>query len=159
MSGMLELAPRDKSGPWSEMRSSFRSFHERWLGFASRRGDVGEIPEGEGRSYSVNGRMVAVFLSGGEYYAISDTCPHMGASLGAGALEDNAVSCPWHCWRFSIKDGAWLDAPNSKLRADCFAVRVEDEEIQVLVPDPPPRGAVAPVSEPTPAPQPTPSNG
>ena len=105
--------------------------------------DVGEIPEGEGRSYSVNGRMVAVFLSGGEYFAISDTCPHMGASLGAGALEDGAVSCPWHAWRFNIKDGSWLDAPNSKLRADCFAVRVEDDEIQVLVPDPPPRGAVA----------------
>ena len=108
--------------------------------------DVGEIPEGEGRSYSVNGRMVAVFLSGGEYFAISDTCPHMGASLGAGALEDGAVSCPWHAWRFSIKDGSWLDAPNSKLRADCFSVRVVDEEIQVLVPDPQPRGAVtAPV--------------
>lgn len=110
--------------------------------------DVGEIPEGEGRSYSVNGRMVAVFLSGGEYFAISDTCPHMGASLGAGALEDGAVSCPWHAWRFSIKDGSWLDAPNSKLRADCFAVRVEDDEIQVLVPDPPARGAVAPTVPP-----------
>ncbi len=104
--------------------------------------DVGEIPEGEGRSYAVNGRMVAVFLSAGEYFAISDTCPHMGASLGAGALEDGAVSCPWHAWRFSIKDGSWLDAPNSKLRADSFAVRVIDDEIQVLVPDPAPRGAV-----------------
>ncbi len=103
--------------------------------------DEGEIPEGEGRSYSVNGRMVAVFLSGGEYYAISDTCPHMGASLGAGAVEDGAVSCPWHCWRFSIKDGTWLDSPTSKLKADSFSVRVHDGEIQVLVPDPPPRGA------------------
>ena len=105
--------------------------------------DVGEIPEGEGRSYSVNGRMVAVFLSGGDYYAISDTCPHMGASLGAGALEGEAVSCPWHAGRFSIKNGTWLDAPNSKLHADCFSVRVVDDEIQVLVPDPPARGAVA----------------
>jgi len=102
--------------------------------------DVGELPEGEGRSYSVNGRMVAVLPAGGEYYAISDTCPHMGASLGAGAVEDHAVSCPWHCWRFSIKDGTWLDSPNSKLKADCFSVRVHDGEIQVLVPDPPPRG-------------------
>ena len=105
--------------------------------------DVGDIPEGEGRSYAVNGRMVAVFLSGGEYFAISDTCPHMGASLGAGALEEGAVSCPWHAWRFSIKDGSWLDAPNSKLRADCFSVRVTEDEIQVLVPDPLPRGAVS----------------
>jgi nitrite reductase (NADH) small subunit len=112
--------------------------------------DVGEIPEGEGRSFSVNGRMVAVFLTGGEYFAISDTCPHMGASLGSGAVEGQAVSCPWHAWRFSMKDGSWLDAPNSKLRADCFAVRVVDDEIQVLVPDPPPRGSVAPAAPVTP---------
>lgn len=105
--------------------------------------DVGDIPEGEGRSYPVNGRMVAVFLVGGEYFAISDTCPHMGASLGSGAVEGHGVSCPWHAWRFSIKDGSWMDAPNSKLRADCYQVRVVDDEIQVLVPDPPARGATA----------------
>lgn len=104
--------------------------------------DVGEIPEGEGRTYSVNGRMIAVFLSEGEYLAISDTCPHMGASLGAGAVDNGAVSCPWHAWRFSLKNGTWLDAPSSKLRVDCFEVRVVDDEIQVLVPDPPPRNTV-----------------
>lgn len=45
MSGMLELAPPEAAGPWSEMRSSFRSFHENWLRFAIAKGDVGEIPE------------------------------------------------------------------------------------------------------------------
>ncbi|MGM0743617.1 MAG: hypothetical protein ACQEVT_18860, partial [Pseudomonadota bacterium] len=45
MSGMLELAPPEGVGPWSEMRSSFRSFHERWLGFAVREGHVEPVPE------------------------------------------------------------------------------------------------------------------
>ncbi|MEM9354232.1 MAG: Rieske (2Fe-2S) protein [Planctomycetota bacterium] len=98
---------------------------------------VGEINEGEGATYQVGQRLVAVFLQNGQYHAIDDLCPHMGASLGAGALdEDGGVMCPWHAWRFSIKDGAWLDNPTLKI--DTFEVRVFDEQIQVAVPAQPP---------------------
>ena len=97
--------------------------------------EVGDIPEGEARSFRVNGRIVGVFLIGGEYFAINDLCPHMGASLSEGYVEGHAVSCPWHAWRFSVKDGTWLDNPGSKTKTDCFQVRVQGDEIQVLVPD------------------------
>jgi nitrite reductase (NADH) small subunit len=100
---------------------------------------VGDIPEGEGRAYPVNGRMVAVFLINGEYRAINDTCPHMGASLATGYVEEGAVTCPWHAWRFCTRDGLWLDNPRSKIRTDCYEVRVVDNRIEVHVPDPPPR--------------------
>ena len=95
---------------------------------------VGDIPDGEGRSYPVNGRMVAVFHVDGEYHAILDSCPHMGASLAGGYVEGTAVTCPWHAWRFCVTDGLWLDNPKSQTRTDCFEVRVVNEEIQVLVP-------------------------
>jgi len=101
---------------------------------------VGDIPPGEGRSYCVSGRMVGVFFVDGEYYAINDLCPHMGASLSAGPVEDKAVMCPWHAWRFSICDGSWLDAPKSKVRAETYEVQVAGDEIQVRIPDPPARG-------------------
>ena len=107
---------------------------------------VGEIPEGEGRAFPVNGRMVAVFLSDGQYSAINDFCPHMGASLASGYVEGTAVICPWHAWRFCIRDGSWLDAPNSKVRADAYPIRVLGGEIQVRVPNPPERRA-APASD------------
>ncbi|MBI2477151.1 MAG: Rieske (2Fe-2S) protein [Planctomycetia bacterium] len=68
---------------------------------------VGDIPEREGRAYAVNGRMVAVFLENGAYQAIDDFCPHMGASLAGGYVEDGVVSCPWHAWRFKTCDGTW----------------------------------------------------
>ena len=100
---------------------------------------VGDIPEGEGRSFAVNGRMVAVFFVGGVHSAINDFCPHMGASLASGYVEGNSVTCPWHAWRFCVKDGTWLDNPGSKVRTDAYEVRVSGDEIQVLVPDPPPR--------------------
>lgn len=94
---------------------------------------VGDIPEGEGRAYAVNGRMVAVFFAKGEYQAIDDFCPHMGASLAGGWVEDGIVSCPWHAWRFKTCDGTWCDNP--KIKIDSFDVRVAGDEIQVLVPD------------------------
>jgi len=95
---------------------------------------VGDIPEGEGRAFSVGTRVVAVFLDQGRYFAIDDFCPHQGASLAEGYLCDGAVACPWHHWRFSIEDGRWLDNP--KLGVEKFAVRVVGTHIQVSVPDP-----------------------
>ncbi|MCO6458972.1 MAG: Rieske (2Fe-2S) protein [Pirellulaceae bacterium] len=93
---------------------------------------VGAIAEGEGQAYVVNGRMVAVFLAQGTYYAIDDFCPHMGASLAGGTYDRGYVVCPWHAWCFSVKDGTWTDNP--KVKVDCFEVRVASDEIQVRVP-------------------------
>lgn len=92
---------------------------------------VGSIPDGEGAAFAVNGRMVAVFNEGGEYFAIDDFCPHMGASLACGRVENGIVACPWHAWRFKIHDGTWCDNPRIKI--DAFEVRVEGDEIQVRV--------------------------
>ncbi len=96
---------------------------------------VGDIPEGQGRAFVVQGRLVAVFQRNGEYFAINDTCPHMGASLAEGYVEGDAVMCPWHAWKFCIRDGLWLDNPKSKIRTDCYNVRVEGDAIQVQIPD------------------------
>lgn len=95
---------------------------------------VGSIPEGQGASFPVGDRLVAVFNQGGNYTAIDDVCPHMGASLGAGQLdEEGKVMCPWHAWRFDVCDGTWCDNPTLKI--DTFEVRVEGEDIQVKVID------------------------
>ncbi len=92
---------------------------------------LGEIPEGEGKTVSVNGKLIAVFCTGGKYQAIDDTCPHMGASLSGGAVEEGVVTCPWHAWRFRLGDGAWADNPRIKI--GCYGVRVVGDEVQVEV--------------------------
>jgi nitrite reductase (NADH) small subunit/3-phenylpropionate/trans-cinnamate dioxygenase ferredoxin subunit len=92
---------------------------------------VGSIPEGEGRAFPVNGRLIAVFLRDGTYYAINDCCPHMGASLSTGYVDGDDVVCPWHAWKFCIKDGLWMDNPRSKVRTETFPVRIIDNQIQV----------------------------
>ena len=93
---------------------------------------VGDIPEGQGRSFAVGDWMVAVFLIDGVYQAINDLCPHMGASLAAGHVQDGIVTCPWHAWRFKTCDGTWCDNP--KVKIESFEIRVEGDDIQVRVP-------------------------
>ena len=92
---------------------------------------VGSIKEGEGGTFTVGENLVAVFLEHGEYRAIDDLCPHMGASLGAGCVEGGIVTCPWHAWRFRTSDGAWADNPRIKVAT--YEVRVVGDEIQVRV--------------------------
>lgn len=90
---------------------------------------VGAIAEGEGQTFTLAGRMIAVFNDGGVHLAIDDLCPHMGASLAAGYVEDGTVACPWHAWRFRLSDGTWCDNP--KVKTDSFPVRIVGDEIQV----------------------------
>jgi nitrite reductase (NADH) small subunit/3-phenylpropionate/trans-cinnamate dioxygenase ferredoxin subunit len=92
---------------------------------------VGEIPEGQGAPFEVDGRMIAVFHEGGEYYALDDSCPHQGAPLSEGIVYDRSVTCTWHGWRFGLADGKWLDSPRSKTCVRTYPVRVEGDEVQV----------------------------
>lgn len=94
---------------------------------------VGELAEGEGKTVEVNNKLIAVFLEKGRYYAIDDVCPHMGASLSGGWVENGIVTCPWHAWRFRLEDGAWADY--TKLKIGCYPVRVAGDVIQVQVPE------------------------
>jgi nitrite reductase (NADH) small subunit/3-phenylpropionate/trans-cinnamate dioxygenase ferredoxin subunit len=95
---------------------------------------VGDIPEGDSKSFTVGDKAIAVFFANGNYYAIEDHCPHMGSPLSGGYVEDGIVTCPWHAWRFRLNDGAWADNPRIKI--GCYAVRVEGDLVQVEVPAP-----------------------
>jgi nitrite reductase (NADH) small subunit/3-phenylpropionate/trans-cinnamate dioxygenase ferredoxin subunit len=106
---------------------------------------VGDIPDGGSVLVEVNNRDVAVFRVGGHYYAIDDLCPHAGASLSGGPVEDGIVTCPWHYWRFRLSDGAWADNP--RVKTGWYPVRVSDGDIWLDVPEKP-----APAVPPPPCP-------
>src|SRR5437763_1683409 len=92
---------------------------------------VNEVAEGEGKTVALGNKLVALFYVDGQHFAIDDVCPHMGASLSGGYLENGIVTCPWHAWRFRLADGAWADNPRIKI--GCYAVRVVGDEIKVQV--------------------------
>ena len=96
---------------------------------------VDDIPEGEGKTVTVGGKLIALFKVNGQFHAIDDTCPHMGASLSGGYVENGVVTCPWHAWRFRLTDGAWVDY--SRIKIGCYPVRIEGDQVQVQAGDTP----------------------
>jgi nitrite reductase (NADH) small subunit len=69
---------------------------------------VDDIPLGEGRAITLDGRRIAVFRAGGGWYAIDAICPHRGGPLADGIVCDSAVICPLHDRRFDLATGAAL---------------------------------------------------
>ena len=87
-------------------------------------GRVDDFTEGEGRSVEVAGRWLALFRTGGAFYAIDNACPHMAGPLGAGRLDGHVVTCPLHGWRIDVTTGC--SPTNEHVRVARFDVRVED---------------------------------
>ena len=89
------------------------------------------IPPGKGLTLEVADRRVALFNLAGTYYAIGDTCPHVGAPLGGGWIDGERVACPMHGWEFDIKTGQGLTVPNCSVPK--YEVREENGEIQISI--------------------------
>ena len=92
--------------------------------------DVAGFPLGGGIKVIIEGEEIALFNLNGEFYAISDNCPHRGAPLSEGFLEQDKVFCPLHCFDFNLKTGESQVA--SHLRVATYSVKVEDGGIFIL---------------------------
>ncbi len=69
-----------------------------------------EIKRGESRCFSIKNKEdknleIAIFNVDGMFYAISNSCIHKGGPLSKGILDKDIVTCPWHGWRYSVKNG------------------------------------------------------
>lgn len=93
---------------------------------------LSDLPPGGVVVATIGNKDVAVFRHDGGIHAIDDCCPHAGASLAGGHVEDGVVTCPWHAWRFRLCDGAWADNP--KVKTGCYPVTVVNDEVRVDVP-------------------------
>ena len=95
-------------------------------------GPVTEIPLGEGRTYDVNGEMVAVFrLRDGSVRALSAVCPHRGGPMADGQLDAKIVICPLHLNAFDLTTGC---STTSDYALTVYAVHVDDDGHLVVSP-------------------------
>lgn len=70
-----------------------------------------EIGPGEMAEAIVDGVPLAICNVGGEWFAVSDVCPHAGGPIGDGTLDGHTVVCPYHGWSFDIRSGhCFVDA-------------------------------------------------
>jgi 3-phenylpropionate/trans-cinnamate dioxygenase ferredoxin subunit len=54
---------------------------------------------------NVDGKAILLVRAGNAYYAIDNTCTHMGGSLYDGNLEGTQVTCPRHGSVFDVTTG------------------------------------------------------
>ncbi len=69
-----------------------------------------EIPKGGSKSFTISDKDglkedVALFNVNGRFYAISNTCTHQGGPLSQEVLEKIIVTCPWHGWKYDVRNG------------------------------------------------------
>jgi nitrite reductase/ring-hydroxylating ferredoxin subunit len=92
---------------------------------------VSEIPDGGGRTVEARGRKIALFNSGGTFYAIDNACQHRGGSLGEGDVYGTRVVCPLHGWEYDFAAGCNVDDPSRKIA--CYAVQVKGDDVMVEI--------------------------
>ena len=74
---------------------------------------VDDVPLGEGRAITLDGRRIAIFRSAAGWFALDAVCPHRGGPLADGIVCDNAVICPLHDRRYDLASGEALNADDA----------------------------------------------
>ena len=88
-----------------------------------------DLPKGKSAIISAGEEEIALFNYKGKYYAITNKCPHRGAPLGEGRIEEGIVICPNHEWRFKLENGANMQNP--ELFIPTYPVKVKNENIYI----------------------------
>jgi nitrite reductase/ring-hydroxylating ferredoxin subunit len=99
-----------------------------------------DIAPGERRRVDVRGRMLVIFNLDGEFFAMSDRCPHQGGPLSQGRLtgrisssapgeycysrRGEVIRCPWHAWEYDVRTGRSQCDPR-RIQVRRFEVNVE----------------------------------
>ena len=86
-------------------------------------GPVTAIPEGEGRTFSVGDRELAVFRGReGVVYTTQAQCPHRGGPLADGLLGAGTLICPLHSLKFDLRTG---HSPGSDCSLRVYPTRID----------------------------------
>ena len=90
-------------------------------------GTIDDIPEGQSKIIQTGGKDIAIFNISGDFFAITNACPHQGGPLGEGFLKDCIVTCPLHNYSFDVTSGQCTINPAMKVQT--FDIEVRGEEI------------------------------
>ena len=91
---------------------------------------VDELSPGQGKAVEVDGRSIALFNVDGTFYAIDNTCTHVGGPLGDGTLVGNEVTCPLHGAQFNVATGKVLGPP-ARNDVKSYVVRVDGSDVLI----------------------------
>ena len=97
-------------------------------------GKISDFTSRQGKMVTVNGRHVALFRLGDEFFAIDNLCLHKAGPLCDGQIDaGDVVTCPWHGWSYEIRTGTLVQDP--RVGVSKHEVRVEGDQISVRLTD------------------------
>ncbi len=89
-----------------------------------------DLPNNTARHVKIGKNDVAVVRVDDEVFALSNLCRHAFAPLAEGFVDGYTLICPWHGWRYDVRDGT-TDHPNADVRT--YPACVRDGEVFVTV--------------------------
>lgn len=89
-----------------------------------------DVPLGEGRAVTLDGRRIAIFRSPAGWFALDAACPHRGGPLADGIVCDSAVICPLHERRYDLASGEALNAGDA---VTAHSVQLRGERVFVTL--------------------------
>jgi pyruvate oxidase len=69
---------------------------------------------------------------GGKFGCLDNKCPHQGAPLGEGSIENGLLRCPWHGWDYDPINGK---APGHDDGVETFPVDIREDGIYIRIPE------------------------
>jgi nitrite reductase/ring-hydroxylating ferredoxin subunit len=78
---------------------------------------IDELGDGQVAVVSTVHGDLAVGISGGQPFAVSNRCRHLFAPLGKGHVaDDGCLECPWHAARFDVRTGKMTRGPQGAFK-------------------------------------------
>ena len=92
-----------------------------------------ELPDGTPTKASLGATALVLVRRGDVVFALKATCSHAGGPLAEGALDGDAIVCPWHGSTFRLRDGAVRHGP-AATRQVAYRARVNAGQVEVQGP-------------------------
>ncbi|MDB5483972.1 MAG: Rieske (2Fe-2S) domain protein [Caulobacteraceae bacterium] len=92
---------------------------------------VDQLWDGEMQLFRAGATSVLLLKINGQYHAYQGRCPHQGAALVDGDLDDGLLTCPAHRWQFDATNGRGVNPESARLK--CFPVHVVERKVLVEV--------------------------
>jgi nitrite reductase/ring-hydroxylating ferredoxin subunit len=74
---------------------------------------------------------IAIYNADGTFFATSDVCTHLGASLFEnGEIDGYTVTCSWHDCRFDVRTGASLSSL-CRRPLKTYAAEIRDDSVYI----------------------------
>jgi nitrite reductase/ring-hydroxylating ferredoxin subunit len=75
--------------------------------------------------------MICLANVSGRLFALDNVCPHQGAALGQGTVEQGYIVCPWHGYQLDPRTGVAVQ--DFMCIAERYAIEVVGEDVYVDV--------------------------